>query len=206
MVQNTLFSRRGVILSAGACALAPIAAYADQPAETFISGVLTEANAFIGGNEQARLDGIARLVDKYVDMRRISRFALGQYARQITDAQRAEYEPLFRRYAKLVYQQALTTYSGQPLEVTGSIDRSARDIIVRSKVIAAAGSEFANLEVLWRVYRARDGAMSVIDAGANGIWLAIEQQSQFKSIIANNGGGTTGIDALIREIKAQLDR
>ena len=47
--------------------------------------------------------------------------------------------------------------------------------------------------------------MSIFDAGANEIWLAIEQQEQFTSIIANNGGGVKGIDALIEDMKARLN-
>ena len=45
--------------------------------------------------------------------------------------------------------------------------------------------------------------MIVWDAGADNIWLGIEQRSQFESIIANNGGGVAGIDALIAELKAK---
>ena len=138
-------------------------------------------------------------------MRRVSRFVLGQYARVITDEQKAVYEPLFKKFATTVYQNALSEYSGEKLAVTNSVDRSERDIIVNSKVVdAPAGSGFADLVVHWRVYRAKDGKLSVIDAGAEGVWLAIEQQGQFKSVIANNGGGNKGIDALIKDLQSRV--
>lgn len=66
------------------------------------------------------------------------------------------------------------------------------------------GEPFAETVFTWRVYRAADGKMSIVDAGADGVWLAIEQQSQFKSVIANNGGGTAGIDALIADLKRKV--
>ena len=195
----------------GLAAVASIAAIvaparADDVAEKFVAGILVEANGVFSATDiAARNAGIETLVDKYVDMNRVARFALGQYVRQASDAQMAEYLPLFRKYATSVYQTTLDPYTGEALEVTGSVDRSDRDFIVNSKVIGAKpGSQYADLIVHWRVYRAADGKQSVVDAGASGVWLAIEQQSTFKSVIANNGGGAAGIDALIRDLKAKV--
>lgn len=195
--------------AAGAVAAAMIIAspaFADDAAEEFIAGVLVEAEPVLNAATEAEMiDGIATLVDNYVDMRRVGLFTLGQYARQMTDEQKQEYFPLIAEYSKLVYQNSLSNYSGEKLAVTGSIDRSERDIIVNSKIVdPAPGSTLGNITVHWRVYRNRDGEMSVIDAGADNIWLAIEQRSQFTSVIANNGGGTQGIDALIAQLKEQV--
>lgn len=189
--------------TAAAAIIAP--AHADQAAETFVAGVLNEANAiFENADVASRNAGVETLVDKYVDMERVAKFALGQYARQATPEQMAVYVPLFRRYATDVYQSTLETYSGQKLAVTDSIDRNERDIIVNSKVVGAKpGDQYANLVVSWRVYRKPDGGQKIVDAGAEGVWLAIEQQSTFKSIIANNGGGAKGIDALIADLKTK---
>lgn len=192
---------------AGAASAAMIApAQADVAAEKFIAGVLEESNAIFGSSdESSRNAGVEALVDKYVDMDRVARFALGQYARQASPEQMAAYTPLFRRYATNVYQSTLENYSGQKLAVTDSIDRNERDIIVNSKVVGAKpGDQYADLVVSWRVYRKPDGAQAIVDAGAEGVWLAIEQQSTFKSIIANNGGGSKGIDALIADLKSKV--
>ncbi len=199
-----LASRMMLAAAASAAMVAP--AYADKAAESFVAGVLDESNAiFENGDPQGRNAGVERLVDKYVDMERVARFALGQYARAATPEQMSAYLPLFRRYATNVYQSTLANYSGQKLSVTGSIDRNERDFIVNSKVIGAkAGDQYADLVVSWRVYRSPDGAQKIVDAGAEGVWLAIEQQSTFKTIIANNGGGTKGIEALIADLKAKV--
>ncbi|MEZ5897720.1 MAG: ABC transporter substrate-binding protein [Parvularculaceae bacterium] len=188
-----------------AAALSP--AFADKAAEDFVAEILVEANAvFAATDEQAREAGVERLVDKYVDMDRVARFALGQYARVASDEQMAVYTPLFRKYATSVYQSTLDEYAGQQLTVDGSIDRSPKDVIVNTRVVGAkSGDPYADLVVHWRVYRkAPDAEPKVIDAGAQGVWLAIEQQSQFKSVIANNGGGARGIDALIAGLQSQF--
>lgn len=202
-------SRRAlwIAISAAIALAAALPAKADEAAENFIREVLAEANPLFGDIDEAtRNAGIDSLVDKYVDMNRVGLFALAQYARVITDDQKRQYFPLFRRYATSVYRDVLSNYSGQTLEVTNSVDRSERDIIVNSRVTGARpGDEFADLVIHWRVYRGPDGAMSIFDAGADGVWLAIEQQAQFKSVIANNGGGERGIDALIADLRAQVE-
>lgn len=181
-------------------------ALADDAAEAFVGNVLEEANMVFEAETQAeRFEGIASLVDNYVDMKRVGLFALGQYARRLSPEQKEAYLPLFRQYATQIYQKSLSEYSGQKLGVTGSVDRSERDIIVNSEIIGAKpGDPFADITIHWRIYR-RDGKMVVVDAGAEGVWLAIEQQSQFKSIISNNGGGAQGIDALIADLKQRVD-
>ncbi len=199
-------TRRGVVASAALALAMASVARADQPAEAFVGRVLEEANAALGAvSEGERSDAIERLVDAYADLDRTAVFALGQYARQLTAEQRQAYLPLFRRYATTIYQSILADYQGEQLEVAGSVDRSARDIIVNSRIVnAAAGSPLANVTIHWRVYRSPSGEQAIIDAGADGVWLAIEQQSQFKSVIANNGGGARGIDALIADLKTKV--
>ncbi len=189
-----------------AAAIAAPPALADEAAEQYVAAILLEAEpALMSPDEAVRFNGIARLVDKYVDMRRIGMFSLGQYARQMTAAQRQEYLALFERYATDIYQDILSDYSGQALKVVGSVVRSERDIIVNSRVAdPRPGSEFAKVTVHWRVYRDRQGAMSIVDAGADQVWLAIEQRGEFTSVIANNGGGSQGIDVLIAELRARL--
>ncbi len=195
--------RAAFIAAAAAALIAP--AHADDAAEQFVAGVLEEANLiFANADVASRNAAVETLVDKYVDMDRVAKFALGQYVRQASPEQLAVYVPLFRNYATNVYQTTLETYSGQSLAVTDSIDRNERDFIVNSKVVGAKpGAQYADLVVSWRVHRKPDGAQAIVDAGAEGVWLAIEQQSQFKSVIANNGGGATGIDALIADLKTK---
>mgnify|MGYP001285318499 CR=1 FL=1 len=203
---QSITRRTGLAILIAACALGAAPANADQSAEAFVAKILDEANEVFKAPDRASRDaGIERLVDSYVDMKRVAMFALGQYGRVITPEQKEIYFPLVRRYSMQIYQEALSQYNGQRLKVTGSIDRAANDIIVSSRFAdVKPGEPFAETIFTWRVYRAADGKLSVVDAGADGVWLAIEQQSQFKSVIANNGGGVAGIDALIADLKRKI--
>lgn len=193
-----------------AASLLSAPAYADEAAEKFVQKVLDEAQPYLDmEDEQAQLDGIATLVDTYVDMRLISRFVLGKYARAVSQDYPDRYDiyyPLFEEYARSIYQEALTKYSGERLAVTGSVDRTERDIFVKSKIVnAKPGDEYANTVVEWRVRVGTDGEMSIVDAGADGILLAVEQQSTFTSIIADNGGLPAGLDALIEDLREKVN-
>ncbi len=205
--RRSAFHLAAAFASASMLALASQPAAADQASEAYMQSILDEAEPLLAlGDHDAMLDGIEKLVGEYVDMRRIGRFVLGQYARQMTDEQAEQYFPLFTRYATLIYRNTLSDYAGERLTVTGSVDRSERDIIINSKLAnPEPGSAYANTVIHWRIYRSRDGELSVVDAGADNVWLAIEQRSQFASIISNNGGGVKGIDALIAEIRDRVE-
>ena len=201
-------TRRAALAAAvlAAALLSAVPASADEAAEAFVATILDDANEVFRSKDRAARDaGVERLVDTYVDMKRVAMFVLGQYARVITPEQKEVYVPLVRRYSTSIYQEALADYQGQRLKVTGSVDRTANDIVVSSEFAdAKPGEAFAETVFTWRVYKGADGKLAVVDAGADGVWLAIEQQSQFKSVIANNGGGKAGIDALIADLKRKV--
>ena len=208
LIRFAVHAARPLAVAATAFAAMVAPAAADEAAEAFVEEILNKAEPHLkADSEAALLDGIEELVEEYVDMRRVSRFVLGQYARRLTDEQKAVYEPLFRQYATQIYQNVLSEYAGETLEVTGSVDRSERDIIVNTKIKnPPPGSQLGDVVVHWRVYRNRDGDMAIVDAGADNVWLALEQRSSFTSVIANNGGPPAGVDALIADLKEKTGR
>ncbi|MEL6725321.1 MAG: ABC transporter substrate-binding protein, partial [Pseudomonadota bacterium] len=112
------------------------------------------------------------------------------------------YLATFRAYALAVYEFYFNEYRGQDVKVTGSTDRNPRDSIVDTEIVRADGQE---LEVRWRVLN-RGGTYQVVDVALNAegnlIWLAIEQQAQFLSILDQNNGSA---DALLNKINSMTD-
>jgi len=95
-----LFSRAVIALAAIGLTFGAAPANADDAAEDYIQGILDEAEPILGETDEVVMfEGIAEFVDKYVDMRRVGLFTLGQYARRVTAGQRAEFLPLFKQYA-----------------------------------------------------------------------------------------------------------
>lgn len=202
------FTRRSVIAAiAGlAAAFGTTAARAEDDlaaqAEAYVQSALDDVVAVLKIEDEAEKRARLReLVEKYIDTRRVALSTLGAYRRQATPEQLKEFVPLFKEYAIGLYEEQIMNYGGESFDVTGSVVRSERDVIVNSKVIG--GAEFDGTIVQWRVY-ARDGELAVVDVGAENIWLGVEQRSQFSSFIANNGGGERGVQALINDLQTRV--
>lgn len=192
-------------LAAAFALLAAPSAKADPAAEAYVQKLADEVFTILNADatDAEKRQGLRNFIDRNVDTRRIGRFTLGPYARQISRETFNEFATLFKQYATAVYEAQLENYSGERLVVFDSLDRSARDVIVRSRI--AGNPDYNDLVVNWRVLRV-DSGFAIVDVGAQDIWLSVEQRSQFTSIVANNGGGERGVRALINELKAQLTR
>ena len=202
------FTRRGVVaaIAGFAAAFGVTGAMAEDDlatqAEAYVQSALDEVVTALSIEDEAtKRAKLRELVEKYIDTRRVALSTLGAYRRQAAPEQLKEFVPLFKEYAIALYEDQIINYGGESFKVTGSLVRSERDVIVNSKVIG--GAEFDGTVVQWRVY-ARDGELSVVDVGAENIWLGVEQRSQFSSFIANNGGGQRGVQALIADLQTRV--
>lgn len=136
-------------------------------------------------------------MEEFSNLDAVAKFVIGKYSRQFSEEDLDRYITAFRAYALAVYEFYFNEYRGEAVEVTGSLDRNARDSIVDTTIVRADGEA---LTVRWRVLQ-RGGEYQVVDIALNAdgqlIWLAIEQQAQFLSILNKNNGSP---DALIAKI------
>jgi len=137
-------------------------------------------------------------INQVADVPKITEFVLGRYRRSLTPAQYSAFAEAFRAYADSVYETRLSDYHGQGLNVTGSVARTPDDVVV-SSVITGAGASGASSVVNWRVLRGPDGRWHVVDVQAQGVWLAIVEQQDFASTLANHNGD---ISVLIHQLQA----
>ena len=88
--------------------------------------------------------------------------------------------------------------------VSGSTDRNARDSIVDTTILSSDGRE---MYVRWRVLK-RGNKYQVVDVALNTdgnvIWLAIEQQAQFLSILDRSNGSADDLVTKIRDMTADI--
>ena len=80
--------------------------------------------------------------------------------------------------------------------MTGSLVRQPGDVVVTSQVVGGQFKQPAT--VLWRLLRGPSG-WRVVDVQAQGVWLAVVEQQDFTSTLANNNGN---IDVLIRQLRS----
>jgi len=133
-------------------------------------------------------------IEALTDVERVTNFVLGRYRRTGDADDIAEFREVFREFAISIYENELTGYAGQTLEVTGSVQRSEDDYIVRSVV---RGGENP-IEVNWRVLETDDG-MRVVDVQVERVWLAQTQREQITSIIGDNNGDVSAATRALRE-------
>lgn len=132
---------------------------------------------------------------------RITNFVLGRYRRTADEDTLDRFRTVFEEFAINVYENELSNYAGQTLDVTGSITRDSDDWIVRSQV--TGGPDGRAWEVNWRVLET-DGALQVLDAQVAGVWLAQTQRDQITSLIGDAGGNVqAATDQLCTRIREQ---
>lgn len=133
-----------------------------------------------------------QLLGSHFDSAKIGQFALGRYNRQLTPAQRTEYNALFKKMVVNVYTARFQEYSGQTVTVTGARkDEKSGDILVNSRINQPSGGE--PVPVDWRI---RGG--KIIDVIVTGVSMSVTQRDDFASVIAKGGGK---IDALLTYLR-----
>lgn len=194
-------------ISAGLMMLVATPALADEKTEAYVqenaNNVLASLNAPDVTPEERR-EQFQLYMEEFSNLDAVAKFVIGKYARQFSEDELERYIQTFRTYALAVYEFYFNEYKGQAVQVTGSVDRNARDSIVDTQILRADGE---TLTVRWRVLL-RGGEYQVVDialnADGNLIWLAIEQQAQFLSILDQNQGSPDALIAKIEDMTADL--
>ena len=177
-----------------------IRGHGDPGAEAFVQteaskgvAILNDRGLSIGAKKQA----FYGFVNQTADVPRITSFVLGRYRRQVSPAQYQQFSEVFREYADSVYESRLGDYHGEKLQVTGSLVRAPGDVVVSSLV---TGGDLKGQPVVnWRVLKGPDG-WKIVDVQAQGVWLAVVEQQDFTSTLANANGD---ISVLIRQLRTQ---
>lgn len=198
---------RNWIISSAMLAVAAAPAFADTQTEEYVrtnaNDVLASLNA-PGQSAAERREQFQAYMDEFTNLDAVAKFVIGKYAKRFSDEEMDAYLTTFRSYALAVYEFYFNEYRGQDVKVTGSVDRNARDSIVDTEIVRADGQE---LEVRWRVLN-RGGKYQVVDVALNAegnlIWLAIEQQAQFLSILDQNNGSVDALNAKINSMTDEL--
>ena len=193
------FARHAVAALVMAAAASPV--FADAKTEAFVEENANEVLETLNDpslSREERTELFSEYMEEFADFNAVSRFVIGRYANRFTPQELSRFQSAFRNYALAVYENELDAYRGEQVVVDRSIDRTANDSIVDTRIPRADGQE---MNVRWRVLK-RNGEYQVVDVALNVngnlIWLAIEQQAQFLSLLDRTNGSA---DALIRKIE-----
>ena len=141
----------------------------------------------------------AALLDERANMRRIARFTLGQFGRQISKEDFATFETLLGEFIVKVYANRLGEYSDEKVMV-GKAQAKKKNVIVDSRI------EFVNgrdpIDIDWWLRLEKDGSLTLFDVRVLGVWMAQEQRDAFASVLKNNKGD---IKALLEHLRKQIN-
>ncbi len=146
--------------------------------------------------EEQRNRRFQELMDEAFDVPLISRFVLGRYWRQATEAERTEYVRLFRELIVQSYARRFADFNGAQFRVIGtSVPNEDGDVMVAVEGLVPSKPPI-KLDV-----RVRQGGSTqkVIDVAIEGISMAITQRDEFSSVIQRGGGRLEALLASLRE-------
>ena len=155
-------------------------------------------------SESERRNQFKNFMLSLTDLRRIAMFTLGQYANGANPQEVNEFVEAFNDYAVAIYETRLSKYKGQTLKVTGSTDRAADDSVVNANVVNPSAPNAQPIRAAFRVRSDAGGKPIVTDMQVEGVWLAINQRSDFTSFLQQNGGRIPALTANLRAQTRQL--
>lgn len=135
---------KSILVAASVLAIVSSAA-ADQP-ESVVETATNEAISYLDDGELA--PGEAERLLSYVDVDAVARFALGQYARQVDEAEYAEYRAALDGYLRGQLQSHLARLAGGEVTIGNVVERGEDQAVVETEVTASDGEE---LDVNWRL-------------------------------------------------------
>ncbi len=174
---------------------------ADDAASVFISTLGSRAVDIMKNKSSTTFEQReAQFKDLLVEgfhIKTISRFVVGKYWKEATDAQKAAYDDIFVAFITRVYAARFDSYSGQTFEMVETIKDPGGDEWVRTKILQPGGSQPIAVDYRVRLF---DGQYKVIDVVVEGISMLNTHRVEFASVINKRG-----LDGLIAELHARLE-
>lgn len=170
-------------------------------AQGFVTQLADDAITILSANKDraGREAAFAELLDERANMRRIARFTLGQFGRQISKDDFTTYESLLGDFIVRVYANRLGEYSEEKV-IVGKAQAKKKNVIVASRIEFTNGRE--PIDIDWWLRLEKDGSLSLFDVRVLGVWMAQEQRDAFASVLKNNKGD---INALLDHLGKQIN-
>lgn len=119
----------------------------------------------------------------YVDLDYISRFVVGKYWRQMTDAQKNHYQDLFRRYATNVYKGFPLNFQNEIFyTINGSYQENDNVVVMANIEYFPRDAQPMNFLVEFRL-RKKEGVIKIIDIKVAESSLILSYRNRFYQMI-----------------------
>ena len=154
----------------------------------FIQSIVDEASKALITNKtkEERMDELKSIAIKSVDIKGIGFYTLGSHRKNLSDAQKKEYNDLFRNYFLKSFSSRLSDYTDPKINVISQEKLNEKYTIVSSVLVAT--EKKAEVNIQWRVYTKNPDQPLIRDLIIEGLSLARTQKEEFNSVIQSNDG------------------
>ncbi len=121
-----------------------------------------------------------------VDIKGIGFYTLGKYRKELTDAQKDQYNELFNAYFLKSFSSRLAEYTNPKIDVQSQEKLSENYTIVSSILVATETRP--EVKIQWRIYTKNPDKPMIRDLIIEGLSLARTQKEEFSSIIQSSDG------------------
>ena len=166
--------------------------------DVFVQSTVNRAAETLGGglSKEDRIEELKKIANDTVDIRGIGFYSLGSHRKNISDAQKKEYEEVFSDYFLVSFSSRLAEYSNPIISVDSKKKINDNYTIVSSTL--AATDKRPAIKIEWRVYTKVKDKPLIRDLIIEGLSLARTQKEEFNSIIQGADGD---INALFDNLK-----
>ena len=166
--------------------------------DVFVQSTVNRAAETLGGglSKEDRIEKLKKIANDTVDIRGIGFYSLGSHRKNISDAQKKEYEEVFSDYFLVSFSSRLAEYSNPIISVDSKKKINDNYTIVSSTL--AATDKRPAIKIEWRVYTKVKDKPLIRDLIIEGLSLARTQKEEFNSIIQGADGD---INALFDNLK-----
>ena len=170
-----------------------IAISSTNVASNFINSISTEASNILSSNElrALKIEKLIKIGEKAVDINGIGAYTLGKHRKVLTDAQKDQYQKIFRNYFLKSFSNRLVEYKEAKIVVISEDIKNEKYTIVKSKLVAT--SSRPEISIDWRVYTKDPSKPLIRDLIIEGLSLARTQKEEFNSILLNNDGNINAL-------------
>ena len=154
----------------------------------FIQSIVDEASKALITNrtKKERMHELKSIAIKSVDIKGIGLYSLGLHRKNLSDAQKKEYNDLFRSYFLKSFSSRLSDYTDPKINVISQEKLNEKYTIVSSVLVAT--EKTPEVKIQWRVYTKNPDRPLIRDLIIEGLSLARTQKEEFNSVIQSNDG------------------
>lgn len=148
-------------------------------------------------SEEERKLRFEKIFNEAFAVKSIARFVLGRYFRTASQSERAEFFKLFKKTISDIYANKFKNYNNESFTVTHARSLGINNgVRVYSKIMRPGATP---VDIEWKIFTQRDKSLKITDVIVEGISMSATQRSDFSSMLMQNNGKVSALNAALRE-------